>query len=62
MYFMMELVDIVDKIDWTGLKIAEDYYVTLQLLTMGYQNKISLKYRVDPMKHSQRVVVQHLGR
>ena len=38
----------VDKIDWTGLKIAEDYYVTLQLLTMGYQNKISLKYRVDP--------------
>ena len=38
----------IDKIDWTGLKIAEDYYVTLQLLTMGYQNKISLKYRVDP--------------
>ena len=38
----------IEKIDWTGLKIAEDYYVTLQLLTMGYQNKISLKYRVDP--------------
>ena len=38
----------IDEIDWTGLEIAEDYYVTLQLLTMGYQNRVSLKYRVDP--------------
>ena len=38
----------VDKLDWTGLSISEDYYVSLQLLTMGYQNRVSLKYRIDP--------------
>ncbi len=38
----------VNDIDWTGLQIAEDYYVTLQLLTMGYPNKISYRNRVNP--------------
>ena len=38
----------IDKIDWTSLDIAEDYFVNLQLLTMGYQNKVSLKYRTNP--------------
>lgn len=37
----------VDKIDWLSLPIAEDYYVNLQLLTMGHQNKVSLMYRTD---------------
>ena len=36
-----------DKIDWTDLKVSEDYNVALQLLTMGHENKISLRYRVD---------------
>ena len=38
----------IDKIDWTSLDIAEDYFVNLQCLTMGYQNKVSLKYRTNP--------------
>lgn len=38
----------IEKIDWLSLPIAEDYYVNLQLLTMGYQNKVSLKYRTNP--------------
>ena len=38
----------IEKIDWTSLDIAEDYYVNLQLLTMGYQNKVSLMYRTNP--------------
>ena len=38
----------VDDIDWTGLPIAEDYYVTLQLLTMGFPNMISYRARVNP--------------
>jgi len=38
----------VEDIDWTSLDIAEDYYVNLQLLTMGYENKVSLKYRTNP--------------
>ncbi len=38
----------IDKIDWTSLDIAEDYFVNLQLLSMGYQNKVSLKYRTNP--------------
>jgi len=37
----------IEKIDWTSLDIAEDYFVNLQLLTMGFQNKISLKYRTN---------------
>jgi len=31
-----------------GLPISEDYYVALQLLTQGYQNRVSLKYRINP--------------
>jgi hypothetical protein len=38
----------IQEIDWTSLDIAEDYYVNLQLLTRGYQNKVSLKYRTNP--------------
>ena len=38
----------IEKIDWTSLDIAEDYYVNLQLLTMGYENKVSLMYRTNP--------------
>ena len=38
----------VNDIDWVGLPIAEDYYVTLQLLTMGFPNKISYRNRVNP--------------
>lgn len=37
-----------ENIDWTSIKYAEDYYVLLQLLTSGYQNKISTRYRVRP--------------
>ena len=38
----------VSDIDWLSLPISEDYHVALQLLTMGYQNRVSLKYRIDP--------------
>jgi len=38
----------VDKLDWTGLPVSEDYYVALQLLTQDYQNRVSLKYRINP--------------
>ena len=38
----------VDKLDWLGLSISEDYYVALQLLTQGYQNRVSLRYRINP--------------
>ena len=34
------------ELDW-ALDFVEDYYVNLQLLTMGYQNKVSLMYRVN---------------
>lgn len=35
-------------VDWKSVKYAEDYYVLLQLLTNGYQNKISTRFRVRP--------------
>lgn len=38
----------VDDLDWLSLAISEDYYVALQLLTKGYQNRVSLKYRINP--------------
>ena len=38
----------VDKLDWLGLSVSEDYYVSLQLLTQSYQNRVSLKYRINP--------------
>jgi hypothetical protein len=37
-----------EKIDFTGLKCAQDYYILLQLLTQGYQNAVSFRYRVRP--------------
>ena len=38
----------VNDLDWLSLPISEDYYVALQLLTMGHQNRVSLKYRINP--------------
>jgi hypothetical protein len=38
----------VSNLDWLSLPISEDYYVALQLLTQGYQNRVSLKYRINP--------------
>lgn len=38
----------LDKIDYTYLECAQDYYVLLQLLTNGYQNRVSLRYRIRP--------------
>ena len=38
----------VKDIDWVDLDIAEDYNVNLQLLMMGFQNKVSLVYRINP--------------
>jgi hypothetical protein len=37
-----------DEIDFTSLKCAQDYYILLQLLTKGYPNRMSLRYRVRP--------------
>lgn len=45
--FYSEKLPVAD-IDWLSLPISEDYYVALQLLTMGYQNRVSLKYRINP--------------
>ncbi len=36
-----------DLIDW-NVKLTEDYYMILQLLTNGYPNYISLRYRLRP--------------
>ena len=38
----------MSDIDWLSLPISEDYHVALQLLTMGHQNRVSLKYRINP--------------
>lgn len=38
----------VDDIDFTSLKCAQDYYILLQLLTKGYKNRVSMRYRVRP--------------
>ena len=35
-----------DKIDWTSLDYAEDYYVALQLITMGYPNVMLHRFRI----------------
>ena len=37
-----------DKIDFTSLKCAQDYFILLQCLTLGYPNRISFRYRVRP--------------
>lgn len=37
-----------DKIDFTSLKCAQDYYILLQCLTMGYPNRVSFRYRIRP--------------
>lgn len=37
----------VDDIDFTSLRCAQDYYILLQLLTMGYKNAVNLRYRVN---------------
>ena len=36
----------VDELDWEGIPFAEDYNVQLQLLLMGYVNRISMRWRV----------------
>jgi hypothetical protein len=36
-----------DLIDW-NVELTEDYYMILQLLTNGFQNYISLRYRLRP--------------
>ena len=36
-------------ISWTDIEISEDYNIALQLLTKGYPNKISTRYRVSPV-------------
>jgi hypothetical protein len=36
----------IKKLDW-GLDFCEDYYINLQLLSMGHQNKVSLMFRVN---------------
>jgi len=35
-----------DGIDWVSIKLAEDYYVLLQLMTKGYQNIIEHRFRI----------------
>ena len=37
-----------NDIDFTSIKFAEDYYILLQLLTKGYKNRVSMRYRVRP--------------
>jgi hypothetical protein len=37
-----------NELDWTSIRYAEDFHVTLQLFKMGYKNRLSNKYRVDP--------------
>lgn len=38
----------IDELDFTTLKCAQDYYLLLQLLTKGYKNRVSMRYRVRP--------------
>ena len=42
------LAKIWNDIDWTGCCGAEDFYVNLQLLTRGYENRVWFKYVVSP--------------
>ena len=37
-----------NDIDWTGCCGAEDFYVNLQLLTKGFENRVWFKYVVSP--------------
>ena len=37
-----------ENIDYRGIALAEDYYTLLQLLTKGYKNRVSLRYRIRP--------------
>ena len=37
-----------NDIDWTGCCGAEDFYVNLQLLTRGFENRVWFKYVVSP--------------
>jgi len=37
-----------EEIDFTSLKCSQDYFILLQLLTKGYKNRISFRYRVRP--------------
>lgn len=43
-----ELAKVWNKIDWTGCCGAEDFYVNLQLLIMGFANKVWYKYVISP--------------
>ena len=36
----------IDEIDWSRLVCSQDFDCCLQLLRLGYQNRLSLKYRV----------------
>lgn len=36
----------VDDIDWSSVRYAEDFHVTLQLIGLGYPNIINNRYRV----------------
>lgn len=42
------LAKIWNEIDWDNCCGAEDFYVTLQLLTKGYANRVWYKYVVSP--------------
>ena len=39
----------MNEINWTDLEISEDYNIALQLLTRGFSNKVSTRYRVSPV-------------
>lgn len=36
----------IDTIDWSGIRYAEDFHVTLQLIALGQPNVINNRYRV----------------
>ena len=40
----------IDEIDWTGLQFSEDFYVTLQLIVLGYPNAVNTRYRINVNK------------
>ena len=42
-----------EHLDWTSLSFAEDYYINLQLLTLGFRNKVFLRYRTTTMSVTQ---------
>jgi len=39
----------MNELNWTDIEISEDYNIALQLLTKGFPNKISTRYRVSPV-------------